>query len=123
MVNMNSLWNGFLDAKLREILIMEECLTRLCSLSPHSFIFFILLLLHGCVSQSLSLRKFKVIFGNQRRKLEVWSASLRQKAFQVDSCEHQITLTGKGPFFNSVLFPFLCLVSVMFHLHEMFVKY
>ena len=65
---MKSLLNGFLGAILRELLIMEECLTRLCSISPHNFVFLILLLLHGCISQSLPLRKFQGVLGNRHSK-------------------------------------------------------
>ena len=74
MVNVKSLCNGFLGAILRELLIMEECLIRLCSLSPHNFVVFILLLLHGCVSQSLLLRKFLGVFGNRHKS---WKRGLR----------------------------------------------
>ena len=112
MVNVKSLWNGFLGARLRELLIMEECLIRLCSLSPLNFVIFILLLLHGYVSQSLALRKFLGVFGNRHRNLEAWSESCGRRLSRRIRLEYRIALTGRGLFLNSVLFPFLCFVSV-----------
>ena len=116
MVNMKSLWNGFFGAKLRDLLIMEDCLTHLCSLSSHNFVFFILLLLHGCVSQSLPLRKFLGVFGNRHRKLEAWSESCGRRLSRRIRLEYRIALTGRGLFFNSVLFPFFmfCQCYVLF---------
>ena len=112
MVNVKSLWNEFLGAKLRELLIMGECFIHLCPLSPHNLVIFILLLLHGCVSHSVPLRKFLGVFGNWHRKLEAWFESCGRRLSSRIRLEYRIALIGRGLFFNSFLFPFLCFVSV-----------
>ena len=117
LVNTKSLWNGFLGAILRELLIMEECLILLCSLSPHDFVVFILLLLHGFVSQSFLLRKYIGVSGNWHSKFRsvVYKSEAKSLSRQFRR-GHHIALIGRGLSFNSVLFPLLCFDNIMFHL-------
>ena len=110
-------WNGFLGAILKELLIMEECLILLCSLSPHDFVVFILLLLHGFVSQSLLLRKYIGVSRNRHSKFQsVVCKSEAKRLSRQFRRGHHIALTGRGLSFNSVLFPLLCFDNIMFHL-------
>ena len=103
MVNAKSLSNRFLGAILKELLIMEECLILLCSLSPHDFVVFILLLLHGFISQSLLLRKCLGVFGNRHKGLETWSESCDRGLSRRIRLEDRFAFTGRGLFFNPCL--------------------